>query len=168
MGLFFKKTAPKLKSNVLKKINNIIAQLHPFVLICFFVAFNFCLSFVLNILSKIILQSSFTQNAHHFSSLTDEIFLVVIISPFIETAIFQYIIIELLFDKFKKEIICIVSAIIFACTHLYNLMYFIFAFIIGLTFAYLYLIGRLKKRGFLYVYMTHIIYNFIAVTLNHL
>lgn len=152
----------------MKKINNFIIKLNKLILICFFVVFNLCLSIVLNFLSKKIFNNPFTKNTHIFSSFQEEFFVIAIFSPLIETVIFQYLIIEILYDKFKKEIICIISALLFACTHLYNYIYFIFSFIIGLTFAYLYLIGRLKKRGFLYVYSTHLIYNVIVMILKHI
>lgn len=152
----------------MKKINNFIIKLNKLILICFFVVFNLCLSIVLNFLSKKIFNNPFTENTHIFSSFQEEFFVIAIFSPLIETVIFQYLIIEILYDKFKKEIICIISALLFACTHLYNYIYFIFSFIIGLTFAYLYLIGRLKKRGFLYVYSTHLIYNVIVMILKHI
>lgn len=130
--------------------------------------FNFCLSVVLNILSKLIHNNSFTENTHHFSSIKEEFFVIVVFSPLIETIIFQFIIIEILYDKFKKEIICIISAFLFACIHLFNYIYFAFSFIIGLTFAYLYFIGRLKKRGFIYVYLTHLFYNLIVIILKYI
>lgn len=152
----------------MKKTDNFINKLNTCTLICFFVFFNFCLSIVLNILSKKMFNNSFTENTHVFSSFKEEFFVIAIFSPLIETVIFQYIVIEILYDKFKKEIICIVSAFLFSLIHLYNLIYFIFSFIIGLTFAYLYLIGRLKKRGFLYVYSTHLIYNVIVIILKHI
>lgn len=130
--------------------------------------FNLFFSFLINIISKVIYNDSFTNEAHKFSSVKEEFFLVVLVAPLIETIIFQFIIIEILYEKVRKEIICLISALIFASTHLYNVLYFVFALIIGLALAYLYFIGKVNKKAFQYVYLTHLLYNSIAFTLSHL
>lgn len=94
--------------------------------------------------------------------------MVVLAAPLIETIIFQFIIIEILYEKVRKEIICLISALFFASSHLYNVLYFVFALILGFAFAYLYFIGRVNKKAFQYVYLTHLTYNLIAFTFSHL
>ena len=152
----------------MRKINNFFSQTNQYILISIFVAFNLVVSFFLSIISKIIYGNSFTNNIHKFQNLNEEFILVVLVSPLIETIIFQLIIIEILYDKCRKVLICVLSALIFASTHLYNLLYFIFAFIMGLAFAYLYILGKKKEKGIKFVYLSHLIYNLIAFILNHL
>lgn len=133
-----------------------------------FVFFNISFSYLISIISKIIYNNSFTKDIHKFSSLKEEFFLVVLVSPLLETIIFQFIIIEILYEKVRKELICLISGLLFASTHLYNFLYFVFALIIGFAFAYLYFIGKINKKAFQYVYLTHLIYNLMAFTFNYL
>ena len=152
----------------MKKINVFLINLNQYILIGIFVLLNLTFSYLVNIISKVIYNSSFTNDAHKFSSIKEEFILAVLAAPLVETIIFQFIIIEILYEKVRKEIICLISALAFASTHLYNVLYFVFALIVGLAFAYLYFIGRVNKKAFQYVYLTHLLYNSIAFTLSHL
>ena len=153
---------------MIKKINAYFINCNRFLLIGIFVTFNLFISVILNILSKLLYQKSFTENTHAFSGFFEELILVVIVCPIIETVLFQFLVIEILNEKLKKEIICIISALIFASTHMYNFIYFSFAIIIGLNFAYLYYLGRPSNKGFFIVFVTHLIYNAIVFCLKHL
>jgi membrane protease YdiL (CAAX protease family) len=152
----------------LKKINDFFLNTNQYILIGIFVSFNIFISFLFSIISKLIFGNSFTSNIHKFENLTEEFILVVIVSPIIETIIFQFIIIEIFYEKCNKYLICGLSAILFASSHLYNILYFVFAFIMGLAFAYLYILGKKKEKGIKYVFLSHLIYNLIAFILNHL
>lgn len=74
-----------------------------------------------------------------------------ILASILETLISQYAIIEILssIKIFKEEniVIVMVSAVLLGISHPYSYLYIFYAFIIGLLFAYSYLIY--KKRNFL-------------------
>lgn len=152
----------------MKKINHFLQNINQYILVCIFAIFNLLISFLLSVISKVINGNSFSADTHKFGNLYEEFILVVLISPLIETIIFQLIIIELLYNKFRKDLICIISAFIFGCSHLYNFLYFVFAFIMGFAFAYLYILGKKKDSGIKYVFLSHLIYNLIAFILNNL
>ncbi|MXO04046.1 CPBP family intramembrane glutamic endopeptidase [Flavobacterium sp. HBTb2-11-1] len=86
--------------------------------------------------------------------------LFVIAAPLIETLLFQYAVIEIFKSiKVKLKYCCFLSAFIFASFHLYNIFYFLYAFVGGLLFAFLYVRGKNQKNAILLPLVTHIIYN---------
>lgn len=93
----------------------------------------------------------------------EKLILFVIVGPILETLLFQYTIIE--FCKRKKmalEYCCLLSAFIFSSMHLYNVFYFLYAFVAGTLLAFLYLSGKSKKNAILITAAAHIIFNGIV------
>lgn len=105
-----------------------------------------------------------------------EIFLIaVIISPLIETFLFQFLLIEfiiLLFSFIKirggRLISVLVSSSLFAATHPYSFIYLFSALISGLMYGTFYLVAKSKKglNGFSVVYIVHSFYNLIVFLAN--
>ncbi|MEO8255655.1 MAG: CPBP family intramembrane glutamic endopeptidase [Flavobacterium sp.] len=131
-------------------------------LVLIVILLNFLNNYIFSIVSKhfsISLNKGFNDNY----SITEKIVLFIIIGPVIETLLFQYVVIEICKDqKMALKYSCLVSAFIFASIHLYNVFYFLYAFVTGLMFACLYLAGKNQKNAILLPLVTHFIYNGIA------
>lgn len=116
----------------------------------------------LNIIKKKIVQiDNFMKNLSPIS----------FIAPFIETLIFQSLVIELL-EKIKilnekKYIIVIISAILFGISHSYSYIYIFYAGILGLFLGYAYIVYQKKHFSpFLMVIIIHSLRNTIAAVGN--
>lgn len=85
--------------------------------------------------------------------------LVVLVVPLIETFVFQFAIIRLLLlikNTWKEIIAMVISATLFAFSHSYSTYYIAIGFIVGMIFAYFYIIGFNRfKCGFLVVFAMH-------------
>lgn len=145
-------------SNIKKKVQSF----QQWQLVVIVLLLNFLNNYIFAILAKhfsISLNKGFDDNY----SFTEKIVLFIIIGPIIETLLFQYVVIEICKDqKMALKYCCLLSAFIFASLHLYNVFYFLYAFVTGLLFAYLYLAGKNEKNAILLTLVTHIIYNGIA------
>jgi membrane protease YdiL (CAAX protease family) len=150
------------------KINNLLTKLEYWKIILLAVLLNLVNSLVFSFISNFFLKTKLNKGFIPFNSLLNEIVLVIIIAPIIETLAFQYGIIETLKNKYKPLTCCIISGFIFGLSHIYNVIYFLFGLISGLIFAYLYFIGGSIKKGIILVFSTHLIYNSLALILNHL
>ncbi|AKA70409.1 CPBP family intramembrane glutamic endopeptidase [Clostridium scatologenes] len=101
------------------------------------------------------------------TSLAYEIIVGSILSPILETAIFQYAIIEFLSSinilKGKSILIIIISAVLFGIPHSYSYIYIFYGFIMGLLLAYSYLTYKSKNfSAFWVVFWIHCIRNTIS------
>lgn len=152
----------------MKKIHSYIINTNYYLLVPLAIFLNFCISFSCNAIAHKIYGESFIDKVHQFKSIQEQFIIAVLLAPLIETAIFQFIVVEILYEKLNKYIIAFISAILFASSHLYNFIYFVFAFILGLLFAYLYFVGREKNKGFLLVFLIHFIYNLLVFTLHNI
>lgn len=152
--------------NIISKLERKINYI-PLFFVIFFIdlIFHLALSLLVNLYDSRILET-FEEN----TPLTEIFVLSVIIGPFIETLLFQYLIIELLysFKKVKQNIIIIISAVAFSLIHNYNLTYIFVSFIAGLIYAsyYLYLKNIKKKYPFIYIWVLHALYNFTVFILG--
>ena len=96
----------------------------------------------------------------------------VLIVPFIETLLFQSLIITIICKIVKKtrfNIIpaIIISAIAFGLNHSYNLAYFIYTLIIGFFLALAYFVARFRKESaILSVFLIHSTFNFISFSID--
>lgn len=139
----------------------------PLFFVIFFIdlVFHLTVSWLVNLYDSRILET-FQKNTH----LAEIFILSVIIGPLIETFLFQYLIIELLyyFKKVKPNIIIIISALVFCSIHNYNFIYILVTFIAGLIYAsyYIYLKEVKKKYPFIYIWMLHTLYNFTVFILD--
>jgi hypothetical protein len=97
-----------------------------------------------------------------------QISLGVLLAPFLETAIFQALPIELLSRKTLVgwPVIILISSVLFGAAHNYSRGYMLAAFLIGLVFSYAYFVRRSKGgRPFLLVFVAHAIRNSVSLAL---
>jgi len=92
--------------------------------------------------------------------------LFIIMGPFLETIIFQYlpyqILANLLKGRNKKIIIIIISALLFSFTHWYGIFYFLYALVIGLILMFSYLSRLEKGDSFQAILIIHTLFNCIV------
>ena len=93
--------------------------------------------------------------------------LVIIIAPFLETAILQAFLLEpFIFYNANEKVLkfaIIASALVFSLTHFFSVYYVIIAFLQGLILAYCYCIFKDRRLpSFLAVFLVHSIYNSLA------
>jgi hypothetical protein len=103
-----------------------------------------------------------------FDSLKEQIVLLVILAPILETLIFQYAIIEMIKSKRGSDgLAVVVSALAFGLTHVYSVQYFTATFFSGLLFALIYLAFQMKnKMPVLFVTILHAAYNLFVVVMR--
>ena len=109
------------------------------------------------------------SNNHQFPSILEEILLAIILAPLVETIIFQFLLLRLL-QKYVKYIYIqiFLSALVFGLAHCYSISYVIKAFLSGVLYSTLFIIVEKRgKNGFLYVLISHTMYNIIISILNH-
>ena len=91
----------------------------------------------------------------------------VIAAPLIETILFQYLPITLIMYllknyKRRQTFSILISATLFGLSHPYNLTYIFLAFLVGVVFAYFFLLSiKRKEIPFLNVFLIHLLLNFI-------
>ncbi len=91
--------------------------------------------------------------------------LVVIITPLIETLLFQHLPIQGLKRlKISNIVICIITACLFGLAHFYHILYVIMAFISGFMCAFLYVFSSEKKSNPFWVcFVFHALYNLFVM-----
>jgi uncharacterized protein len=141
------------------KLINSLKKIHPVLLILLTVIFNILISVLMFWVAKHLFHKRLNAGAFKFPTKTAEFFFVVFLAPILETMIFQAFVIEMLKQKIAMKYCCLISAVLFALTHTYNVFYFLLAVAAGLSFAILYYIGSLNKKGFLLVVTAHALYN---------
>jgi len=122
--------------------------------------YNLSISYIINYF-----DSSLTETLEFSDfSLNEIFFLTVIIAPLFETLIFQFLIIELLyFFKVKNNSIIIISTVLFAISHNYNIVYILAIIFPGLMYATYYLYLKInKKNGFILIFSLHAFSNLIS------
>lgn len=141
------------------KIRKTIQNFEQWQLMIIVILLNFLSSFIFSFLADFF-STSLGKGFNHNYSTTEKLVLFVIIAPILETLIFQYAVIEICKRvKIALKYCCFISALAFAFCHLYNIFYFIYTFVAGLMFAYLYTRGANQKQAILYPFIVHIIYN---------
>ena len=95
----------------------------------------------------------------------------VVVLPFLETIIFQVIIIKLfIWLRAKPPVAILVSAILFALAHYYNVYYILAVFPIGFLLSYYYYILIIREDvwyALLLVTLLHALINLLAVLSSH-
>ncbi|MCF8018512.1 MAG: CPBP family intramembrane metalloprotease [Vallitaleaceae bacterium] len=99
------------------------------------------------------------------------ILIVVVIAPIWETLVYQLLIIrqlkKLIFFKRRSSLTILISALVFGAVHIYSIYYMFYAFIIGLLFAYTFVIYEDKKASAFWVTMAiHGLKNGIAMLIT--
>ena len=128
------------------------------------------------IVSAIIINVFFPETFSHMQALTEgydffvQFFLLVLIAPFLETALFQMLVIEgFIRLKIRPIVAVIVSAVLFSLAHSYNAVYMLAVFPAGLIFGYYYYILRTQDKAiaFLSVAALHAAVNFLTYINNY-
>lgn len=147
---------------MITKLKKIIQHLQQWQLVLVVILLNLLNSYTFNVLAEFFgsnLNKGFNENY----TINEKIVLFIIVAPLIETCLFQYAVIEICkSQKMALKYCCLVSALIFASMHLYNVFYFLFAFVAGLLLACLYVTGRSVKNSVLITLTAHTIYNGIV------
>lgn len=115
-----------------------------------------------------ILFPSHTAGPVH-ASIIEGFFIAVLVAPFIETLLFQHLLIKFVLEKKATATLasCIISAILFSIGHYYSWQYILKTFLSGLLFASLYLIINNKRQNpLLIVFIAHAIYNGIGLIVD--
>jgi hypothetical protein len=92
----------------------------------------------------------------------------VLLAPFLETAVFQALPIELLSRKTMVgwPVIILISSVLFGAAHHYSRGYMLATFLIGVVFSYAYFVRRWKGgRPFLLVFAAHALRNSVSLSL---
>ncbi len=113
-------------------------------------------------------------NSPSFFSLTQEIFLTVIVAPLLETFIFQFLFYYIIkiFYKFLGHyfnfIYIIISATLFGLSHKYSIYYQIGTFFFGLIFSYSFIFFKTKFNSpFISVCIVHSLYNLFTTIMEY-
>ena len=100
-------------------------------------------------LSKIIPNTIILKNDFEFSSLREKIFIVVLFAPLIETLFIQFLIIEILYTIFPRQIFlaCLISSTIFSLNHLFSILYILSTFWGDLSLRLLFFLAGKDGEG---------------------
>ncbi|UUC46415.1 CPBP family intramembrane glutamic endopeptidase [Flavobacterium cerinum] len=127
---------------------------------------------LISVIGNFIQEDAYQIEALEGKSLILVFFLLVVVAPVVETFIFQYGIIELCLlvrSKYNKQIALFVSALLFGLSHSYNIIYIVFATIMGVSLAFYYLCFRKyeTKYAILAVMILHALLNGITFFFNY-
>jgi uncharacterized protein len=104
--------------------------------------------------------------------LAEQFFISVIIGPVIETLLFHFLLMELLLFLFKKAnhryfLVIIISSIIFAISHRFQVHFLIMSFIGGIILASSYIIAKIKNMiPVVIVFFIHALANLGVLLIN--
>ena len=157
------------------KLNTLLIDSNSIVFVLIISFFGVLLNYLISYISHDLLQnySQLIENPIDKISQDIKFVLVVVVGPFFETAIFQYLLIVfilkyLIKNPTNKHFIGLVifSAFLFALTHNFSTYYILFSFIFGIYFGYLTIMSEfLRKKKvnvFISVGLTHSIINLIT------
>lgn len=138
------------------------------------ILFNLTISFVFAFIS-VLVDYPINSNFLKFDSLIEELVIVAVLAPLLETFIYQYgliAIVLLLYRKlFNRESIIagvILPALIFASCHGYNYLYMFAALFIGLSLNSFYIIVKSRNHNaFIYTTIVHAMCNLTSFTLKN-
>ncbi|MBP8067606.1 MAG: CPBP family intramembrane metalloprotease [Pedobacter sp.] len=145
-----------------EKVHFYLITLNKVKLIALFILLNTLNSFSFSMLAYFVTGVGLRNHSISTMGAQDELLIAVVLAPILETVIFQYALIESIRQKIKPLYACFVSATAFALVHCYSVFYFLFAFISGLIFAYLYYLEKSVLKSFLLVLCTHFLYNLLV------
>jgi membrane protease YdiL (CAAX protease family) len=104
-----------------------------------------------------------------FESKYEALFIVVIVSPILETYIFQTVIIGKYIRKYPNSVLhaCIISAIFFGLMHYYSIPYILKTFASGFFYGVLFLVSLKKiKHPYIPVIIAHSAFNLIGFCID--
>jgi len=91
---------------------------------------------------------------------------ITIFGPALETYLIQYLFFKHLSGHLSNWLIVIISAVVFALFHTYNLGYVLYAFLSGLILSISYAL-RLRSNPFVSTLLIHSLYNLLGFIYNH-
>ena len=153
---------------LLNKVNNFFVSLSTFKFIVTITVSMFLCSFILGVILDILgIRFSGTSSYTSQAPLVSQFILAVIISPILETFLFQKCLIKILrkIDILRRNnlMVVIISALIFGSQHFYDLGYIINTTIIGIFLSYSFVTYENKKISPFYVVcIIHSLKNFIS------
>ena len=127
-----------LKLTQLTKTNFVFSA----ILLC--LVFSYIISYAMHLFNPETLDIDYLNN----KSIPVKFILTVIVTPIIETLIYQYAIIEIVFRILKSNkttIAILLSSVIFGLSHFYSITYITATFILGLLFSCVYVIARKRN-----------------------
>lgn len=151
-------------NRVFEKIRNLKDPLFVF----FFVTLGLGITYTTGVLAKTITGKSINEGFTPFDSTFEEFFTVIIIAPFLETFLFQYLPFKLT-QKWMHPILSILfCGLIFGIPHIYNWFYMLSAVVIGLLLGSAYYLRINTGRAFLIVTIIHLLNNCVVFGINHI
>lgn len=160
-----------MKDNLLFSFRRISTPL----LIVIAFTFNMLLSLTFAFVSH---KAGYPINANFlaFDSLWEEIIIVIILAPIIETVVYQYFLVDVtlyltsvIFKKQSIILAILIPAICFALSHKYNYLYVANTLIAGLSLNLFYVLVKLRKQNaFICTVIVHSVYNLAVFTLKHI
>ncbi|WP_394353722.1 CPBP family intramembrane glutamic endopeptidase [Echinicola salinicaeni] len=152
-----------------------LLQIHRSSFLLSLCVLNILFCFLISILFSEIGESDVAKiNYLEEESLTNIFLFTVIIAPFLETFLFQFLIIEtvlFIFNKFRIShsiyFAIAISSLAFGLSHSYNLYYVLFTLLAGVLYASFYLLAKKRHdlNGYLTVVLIHACTNFFGFIL---
>jgi hypothetical protein len=153
-------TSPILPRRILNKAISYLKNFRPLALSLFTAIFSLSLVALISVF-----DTAINPVADMNVSLLEKFFIVCLLSPIIETFIFQKLIIGIVTKYTKNDFLALIlSAAAFALVHHYSVLYMVKMFVAGLLFGLLYLACR-QRLPLVYVVTSHAVYNLIVMTL---
>lgn len=106
-------------------------------------------------------EESYTTGKVEIGNVFFTFFVMVIFSPPVETYITPYLFFKHLSGRIRTWQIVVLSAIVFALFHTYNVGYVFYAFFSGLIFSTCYVL-RLRSNPFVTIVLIHSVYNAVG------
>lgn len=138
-----------------------VSKLNTYSIIIFVILINLIWSFILSEL----VFSNF-KGGFQYDSLIQAILILVLLVPFFETMIFQFLIIDFILKKFPSNYLFAtsLSTLVFAASHFYSAEFVIKTLLSGFLYSSIYIIFVKKNvQPIIHVSITHSLYNLIAV-----
>ncbi len=144
-----------------QKVHLFLTRQNKIYLIVLFVFINVLNSLLFSALAYFVMGDVLKNTNIDKMGAVNQFLIAVIAAPIFETLIFQYGLIETIREKTRPLYACFSSAFAFALVHFYSIYYFLFAFVSGLIFAYLYYLEKSVIKGVLLVLTAHTLYNLL-------
>lgn len=163
---------PIVITKLLDRFRNNIFSMSPFRFIITFTIFSFLVTFVtyfFNYALVAVFKITFNNSTSPLENATvqKKIIIACIIAPVLETTIFQWLIIEIMYKKIGTRFAVIISALLFGLSHFYNSLYVINTFFIGLILSTSYVLAKEKKfNPSLITIAVHSLHNIIIFILE--
>ncbi len=136
-----------------------------------FILIFYCPSVLLGVITTFLPEPDMTGSLVTESIILDFL-IAIIVAPFVETLLFQSLIIEIVCKFIKRPrnniwIAVLASSSAFALNHTYSISYIIITFLAGFILAFAYYLGRYRKESaIVLVFFIHSLYNMTTSIYN--